>query len=238
MATMTLDDLSAQFSRAFGNQLIAVVLYGSAARGEHVAERSDLNVLVVVRALTPATLRAAAVTARAWHALGNPPPLILTEAEWRSSRDIFAIEHADILERHRVLTGALPDGPRTVAREDLRHQLEFEAMGKLLRLRRGILASSGEAKEELALLEAARSAVLVLFRSLLRVEGEAATGTSEEVVRRASALAGFDATVFLDLEAHARGTARIPSEKADEALAAFHAGLEKFVAHVDGLVAG
>ena len=35
MATMTLDDLSAQFSRAFGNQLIAVVLYGSAARGEH-----------------------------------------------------------------------------------------------------------------------------------------------------------------------------------------------------------
>ena len=112
-----------------------------------------------------------------------------------------------------MLTGALPDGPRTVAREDLRHQLEFEAMGKLLRLRRGILASSGEAKEELALLEAARSAVLVLFRSLLRVEGEAATGTSEEVVRRASALAGFDATVFLDLEAHARGTARIPPRR-------------------------
>jgi predicted nucleotidyltransferase len=235
MATMTLDDLSAQLSRAFGDQLVAVVLYGSAARGEHVAERSDLNVLVLVRTLTPAALRAAAVTARAWHAVGNPPPLVLTEAEWRSSRDIFAIEYADILERHRVLTGALPDGPRTVAPEDLRHQLEFEAMGKLLRLRRGILASNGEAEEELALLGAARSAVLVLFRTLLRVHGEGAPAASDDVIRRAAALAKFDATVFLDLETHARGTARIPPERADEALAAYHAALETFVAHVDGL---
>ena len=145
MATMTLDDLSAQLSRAFGDQLVAVVLYGSAARGEHVARRSDFNVLVMVRTLAPAALRAAAATAHAWHAAGNPPPLILTEAEWRSSRDVFAIEFADILERHRVLTGAFPDGPRTVDPAHLRHQLEFEAMGKLLRLRRGILACNGDA---------------------------------------------------------------------------------------------
>lgn len=236
MTTMTLDTLTARLSQAHGDQLIAVVLYGSAARGEHDAKRSDYNVLVLVRSLTPAALRAAAGTAHAWQAAGNPPPLILTEAEWRSSRDVFAIEVADILERHRVLTGALPDGPRQVDPAHLRHQLEFEAMGKLLRLRRGILACNGDAKEELALLVAARSAVLVLFRTLLRAHGEPAPAASEAVVRRAAELGGFDAAPFLEVLAHASGAAPIPETRADDVLTAFHAGLERFVAHVDRLV--
>ena len=30
----------------------------------------------------------------------------LTEAEWRSSVDVFAMEHADILQRHKILYAA------------------------------------------------------------------------------------------------------------------------------------
>ena len=50
MAKMTLDDLTAQLRKAHGDQLTAVVLYGSAARNERPDQRSDLNVLVIVRA--------------------------------------------------------------------------------------------------------------------------------------------------------------------------------------------
>lgn len=235
MATMTLDELSARLSQAFADDLMAVVLYGSAARGEHLGDQSDYNVLVIVRALTPAALRAAAATAHAWHASGNPPPLILTEAEWRSSRDVFAIEYADILDRHRVLTGAFPDGPRRVDPAHLRHQLEFEAMGKLLRLRRGILACNGDAAQELELLAAARSAVLVLFRTLLRAQDEPAQPNSEAVVRRVAELAGFDPAPFVAVIGHVAGTAAIPTERADDVLTAFHDGLQRFVAHVDRL---
>lgn len=236
MKRMTLDDLSAQLSQAHGDQLVAVVLYGSAARGEHRGDTSDHNVLVIVRRLTPAALRASATAAHAWHAAGNPPPLILTEAEWRSSRDIFAIEYADILEKHRVLTGAFPDGPRGVDVAHLRHQLEFEAMGKLLRLRRGILACDGDVTEELALLAASRSAVLVLFRTLLRVHGEVSPPSSVNVVRRAAELAAFDAAPFLAVLAHVDGSSPLPPERVDEVLNAYHTGLERFVAYVDSLV--
>ena len=236
MAKMTLDDLSAQLSQAHGDQLTAVVLYGSAAGGEHHADRSDHNVLVIVRTLVPAALRATAAATQAWQAAGNPPPLILSEAEWRSSRDVFAIEYADILERHRVLTGALPDGPRNVDPTHLRHQLEFEAMGKLLRLRRGILACNGDVKQELTLLAASKSAVLVLFRTLLRVHGESAPASSEAVVRRAAALAGFDPVPFIEVVAHEAGRGTIPPERVDDLLTAYHAGIERFVAHVDQLV--
>ncbi|HET8770006.1 MAG TPA: nucleotidyltransferase domain-containing protein [Gemmatimonadaceae bacterium] len=234
MAKMTLEDLTTQLTRAHGDQLTAVVLYGSAARGEHVKATSDLNVLVIVRSLTPATLRASAAAAAAWGKAGNPPPLILTDAEWASSRDVFAMEYADIQEVHRVLAGTLPAGP-AVALADLRHQLEFEAMGKLLQFRRGILACDGDAKRELDLLTAMKGTTLVLFRTLLRAHGKAVPTESTEAVRQAAALADLDAAPFLEVVAHAHGTVKIAVARADEVLRAYHAGLQRFVAHVDAL---
>lgn len=236
MARMTLETLTAELQRAHGDALVAVVLYGSAARGERIEQKSDFNVLVIVRALTSASLRATASTAKAWAAAGNPPPLILTEAEWRSSRDVFAIEVADILDRHRVLAGALPAEPSAVDPMHLRHQLEFEAMGKLIALRQGILRAEGSAEQELQLLAASKSAVLVLFRTLLRVHGERGMDGSAAVVKRAAELAGFDAAPFVQVVDHVAGTATIPASQADAVLGAYHAGLERFVAHVDALV--
>ncbi|MFN0099084.1 MAG: hypothetical protein ACKVS7_10450 [Gemmatimonadaceae bacterium] len=236
MAAMTLDTLTADLQRVHGDALVAVVLYGSAARGERIEQKSDFNVLVIVRALTSATLRATAGSAKAWAASGNPPPLILTETEWRSSRDVFAIEVADILDRHRVLAGALPAEPSAVDMPHLRHQLEFEAMGKLIALRQGILRAEGSAEQELQLLAASKSAVLVLFRTLLRVHGERGMDGSVAVVKRAAELAGFDAAPFVQVVDHVAGTATIPASQADAVLGAYHAGLERFVAHVDALV--
>lgn len=235
MAAMTLDGFTEALRAAHGDALVAVALYGSAARGEHVAKHSDHNVLVLVRTLTPAALRATATATRAWTRLGNPPPLVLTEAEWASSRDVFAMEVADILAHHRELHGTLPHGI-PVDPADLRHQLEFEAMGKLLALRQGILAANGAAAKELALLASTRSAVLVLFRTLLRVHGDATTGGAADVVRRATGHAGIDPVPFLAVLAHVDGSAPIPAARADEVLTAYHAGLARFVAHVDGLV--
>jgi hypothetical protein len=76
----------------------------------------------------------------------------------------------------------------------------------------------------------------VLFRTLLRVHGEGAETASDEVVRRAAARAGFDPAPFLAVLAHASGAAVIPPADADAILTAYHAGLERLVAHVDALV--
>jgi hypothetical protein len=238
MAKMTLEGLTTQLTSALGDDLTAVVLYGSAAREERAGKRADHDVLVIVRRLTPASLRAVAPAARSWAKAGNPPPLILTETEWRSSADVFAIEVADILDRHRVLAGALPTEPSRVDPADLRHQLEAEAMGKLIALRQGILAAEGDAAKELALLAASRSAVLVLFRTLLRIHGEPRGSDSAEDVRRAAARAGFDAAPFLDVLEHVKGSTAIAAARADAVLEAYHAGLEVFVAHVDAMASG
>src|SRR5215471_17402461 len=113
MARMTLEELVSQLRAAYASALNAVVLYGSAAAGEHIAKKSDYNVLVVVDALDANRLAAASAVSRAWAEAGNPAPLTLTTSEWRGSADIFPMEYADILERHRVLFGTPPfDGVR------------------------------------------------------------------------------------------------------------------------------
>ena len=52
MARMTLDELVSQLRAAYGTALRSIVLYGSATTGEHIAKRSDYNVLVIVDAFS------------------------------------------------------------------------------------------------------------------------------------------------------------------------------------------
>src|SRR3954470_22141681 len=163
MAKMTPEELVEQLRAAYGNALNSVVLYGSAAAGEHIPKRSDYNVLVVVDSLSLDKLRAAAAVARAWAEAGNPPPLTLTSREWRGSADIFPMEYADILERHRVLYGSAPFDGIAVQAADLRLQLVHEAMGKLLKLRQSVLAAANDDKRLLELMAASASTIMVLF---------------------------------------------------------------------------
>src|SRR5918992_2504822 len=163
MAKMTLEELVAQLRAAFGAELRSVVLYGSAASGEHIPKQSDYNVLVLVDSLDVSRLDAVGAVVRAWNDAGNPPPFTLTAEEWRRSADVFPMEYSDIQERHRVLYGAPPfDGVR-VAPADLRRQLESEAMGKLLHLRQGVLAAGGGGRPHPARLGATRTTPPVLF---------------------------------------------------------------------------
>lgn len=231
---MTVQELTQRLAGAFGASCSAVALYGSSAvRPE--GEAGDVNVLVIVRTLDPTALRQAATALAQWQKEGNRAPLILTEAEWRSSRDVFAMEHADIAARHRLLHGALPP-LREPDVADLRHQLEYEAMGALIHLRQGILASSGDPLRALDLLRVATSTIFALLRGLLRVHGAPVPEDAAELVRSAANRAGFDGTPFLEMLEHSRGARSIPPARAHEVLDACHAACKLVVAHVDAML--
>lgn len=237
MAKMTLDDLVAQLRAAYGGALRAVVLYGSAAAGEHRAGRSDYNVLVVVESIGMAQLRAVAATARAWGEAGHPPPLTLTVAEWLSSADVFPMEYADVLERHRALHGALPLEGITVSPLELRREVEQQVLGKLLQLRQGIVASGGVPKRQLELLEASLSTLMVIFRGVVRLLGESPAAEYEGLVGRVASAAAFDPGPFVRVIRHARGTEKLAPEAAEGILAAYLEALGALVAYVDRFAA-
>ncbi len=232
MATVTLKEFTARLATAFGADLGAVVLYGSAVGRGDDAPRGARNLLVILKTLRPEALRRAAADVGTWQAQGERAPLILTESEWRSSRDVFAIEHADIAARHEVLAGALPTSP-TAAADDLRRQLEYEAMGALIHLRQGILACAGNRAHEAELLRATKGTVFALLRAVLRLSGAAVPGDDSALAAAAARIAGFDAAPFQAVAAHAPGATPLAPAAVDGILTGYHDGLKRLVAFVD-----
>jgi hypothetical protein len=178
-------------------------------------------------------LEAVAAVVRAWSDAGNPPPFTLTVEEWRRSADIFPMEYSDILERHRILHGEPPFEGLRIDPGDLRWQLELEAMGKLLHLRQGVLAAGGDGKRQLELLAVSKSAILVLFRATLRLQGQTPSRDAFEVVRGAAAIAGFDPAPFERVIRHVRKEQAIRATEANAVLAAYVRGVERLVAYLD-----
>jgi hypothetical protein len=234
MAKMTLDELTSQLRAAYGAELRSIVLYGSAAAGEHIPRHSDQNVLVIVNALPPTVLQAASAASRAWSDAGNPAPLTLTMTEWRGSSDIFPMEYADILERHRVLHGEDPTQGMTVEARDLRLQLEQEAMGKLLRLRQGVLASGGDASRQIDLLDASLTAIMIIFRAFLRLHGTSPSTDNAAVTEAVARRAGFDAAPFIRVVQHVRGAEKLTSDDIAPVIAGYLLGMERLVGYLDG----
>jgi hypothetical protein len=143
------------------------------------------------------------------------------------------MEYADILERHRVLYGTPPFDGISVDRQHLRLQLEHEAMGKLLKLRQGVLASGGEAKAQTELLAASLSTIMVIFRAVQRLHGVVPTTDYERLSQDVAQRVGFDATPFARVVRHVRGTEKIGSSDVSAVLAGYLEGMHRLVAYLD-----
>jgi hypothetical protein len=230
---MSLEELVSQLRAAYGADLRSIVLYGSAASSEHIAKRSDYNVLVIVESLDAAKLAGASAAARAWGEAGNHAPLTLTTAEWRGSSDIFPMEYSDILERHKILYGDPPfDGIR-VEKSDLRLQLEQEAMGKLIKLRQGTLASGNDGGRQVELLAASASSIMIIFRAFLRLQGGAAPKDNLALAQDVGRIAAFDSEPFKRVVCHVRGEQTIGASDASGVLSGYLRGMEQLVGYLD-----
>jgi predicted nucleotidyltransferase len=70
-----------------GTNLASVVLYGSAAAGDHIELRSDYNILIALNRITPEDLRQAQAPMREWQRLGHPLPVYFTVEELSDAAD-------------------------------------------------------------------------------------------------------------------------------------------------------
>ncbi len=230
---MSLDELVSQLRAAYGPALRAVVLYGSTVAGERIPRRSDSNVLLVVSELPLETLRAAAAVTKAWVADGNPPPMIFTEREWRSSADVFPMEYADILERNRVLFGDDVFAGISVSPEHLRLQVEQEAMGALLHLRQSVFGASANTRAQIEILERSLSKLMILLRAVVRLHGDTPPTDYEALSRMVADRSGFDAEALVRVVRHVRGQARIRAGEAAKALGDYLLAVEHLAHHLD-----
>ncbi len=194
------EDLVQKLEQALGSGVRSVVLYGSAAAGDHVGKRSDYNVLVVADTLGLKELLALSKPSAAWRKAGNPSPLFFTMERLQKSADVFPIEILDIKESHRVLSGEDVLDQIEVHTENLRLILEHQLKSSLIRLREGFLLTEGKSKRVLELMIDSISTILVLFRAALRIYQDEVPPRKMDALSALASHLRFDESVFVTIE--------------------------------------
>ena len=180
----------------------SAVLYGSAARGDFVPGRSDLNLILVTDDLSPARLSRLGGAFATWRKSGYEPPLVILRSEWGRASDVFPIEIADMRCGYQVLRGPDPLAGLEVAPADLRQALEREFRGKLLRLRQGYVAAAGDPAPLGLLATRSSGTFLALLRALLVLLGRSVPAAPIEVATAAAAAMGMHGEALLNVVRH------------------------------------
>ncbi len=177
-----LSGLIERLNRTYGDRLVSAILYGSAAMGDWNEHHSDLNVLCVLSRITSQELAESEPVFKWWRDQGNPPPLLLTLDEVRSSTDCFPMEFHDMKEHRRVLSGQDVVENLAIDRSFYRAQVEHDLRAKQIRLRQKAAEVLSERDHLRKLLTDSISTFSVLGRHALILSGHQPRWKRQEIV--------------------------------------------------------
>jgi predicted nucleotidyltransferase len=191
-----LKELVDKLERAFHDRLVSVILYGSAAGEDHHAKFSDLNVLCVLKEITPRELSESEPILRWWRDQHHPSPTLMSEEEVHNSADCFPIEFRDMKDRRKVLYGLDVIAEVQVDGKFYRAQIEHELRSKLFRLRQQGARVLSDPVALLKLCLDSVSTFCVLGRHALVAAGVDAKTERRAVVHQLSNTLKMDVTPF------------------------------------------
>lgn len=193
-----------ELQHLFGERLVSACVYGSAVFQEELpdmkAKYKDINVLVILESLDLSDLEKASSVGKWWERVGHSLPLFLSEAEWEQSKDVFALEYADIQDNHYVAYGKDVFSAVEVVPDALRLVCELELHRKLIFLRQRLLLYRDKPDALLDLLQSSVNSFSALFRGVLRLQPgtQAVPQKSYEVFEALRPLIqAYDPTPFL-----------------------------------------
>jgi hypothetical protein len=196
MRDQVLEEFTERLGSAHGAHLVSVILYGDAAVGAGAKGAHARRILVVLDRITPPDLRAAHDAFAEWTAAGNPPPVYFTTAEIAEASDVFPMEFLDMMDRRRVLAGRDVLDGHVVSTQNLRHQIEYELRGGLIRLRRLYIPSSEDPARLSKMLVESLGTFARLFRFALGLVGASAPVSQREIVQASVARFALDGAPF------------------------------------------
>ena len=232
-----LNGLLRDLQATHGDNLVSVVLYGSAAAGDHIELRSDYNLLITLKSITPEDLRLAQPPMREWQRLGHPLPVYFTAEELSDAADVFPIEFHQMANARVVLYGQDPFEVVRLSDANLRHQTEYELRSKLIQLRRMYIPASTSIEKLCDLMSDSLASFAALFRAVLILYGEDAPVAKPDCVRAAVRRFGLQIEPFEKIFAFRASDYEPPTEKeANDIFAAYMTQIDGVIQAVDEFV--
>jgi len=202
---ITLEPLVAEFSALHGENLRCLALYGSAAEGNFIKGKSNINTIAVFKDLQFDTLKKSAPLVAKNMKKGILAPVMVTQAHLAASTDVFPVEYLGMREAHVVLHGEDLLKDLKISKEDLKRECEEMIKGLSVRLRSSYLEAAADEEALGRLLREAVPALMPVFRSLVFSKGVAYPRSHEQTVIQAGMVLGFDDHLLGQLLAARRG---------------------------------
>ena len=102
-------------------------------------------------------------------------------------------------------------------------------------MRGGVLLAGNDSGEQIKLMTASLSTLMVVFRGLLRLAGRTPPHGHAEIAREVGALTGIDAAPFEAVSQQIRDSKAIPKERAQVVLGAYLTAMKAVTAYVSAL---
>jgi len=221
-------ELKQDYVALFGDDLVAIILYGSGARGEYVPKKSDINLLIVLSDKGIERLGDATDAVAKWRKRNVRVPLVMTRGYIQSSLDAFPLEFFNIKSAYQVIQGEDILKDVVIQKEDLRLQCERELKAKLLLLRESFLEANNKSHLLRELVAQSLSAFISIFKALLYLKGDEVPEKNDAVLSATVQSFGLDREIFQTLWYIKRG-----EKKSDRG--ALKEIVQKYVSEIRGL---
>ena len=220
---------------SLGDDLLSVLLYGSAASGDFQPDYSDINLLCVLRVVGVTEMRRVGTTIAWWSAQKQSMPLLLSLEESRNGSDAFPIEFLDISQSHKLLLGKNLFAAMEVNPQHHRRQVEHELRSTLHKFRGQYLAMMGSDDAVMQMMAKSVSSFATLTRHAALLHGDQVGTQKREIFKAAAARFGMNPMPFDTLLAIREGTQQVVGESIHLLFAAYLEQITRVIKAVDQL---
>lgn len=180
-----------------GENIVSIMLYGSAAGGFYVPRQSDINLMVIFNELGFKELKSSLRLINQGIAKKITAPLFLSLKHIETSKDVFPIEFLEIKDNNILLYGKDIFGDLQIDQVNIRLFCEREIKGKLIRMREAYLEVGLKRKGIEALMKESLSSLMPIFRALIRIKNQKPDVDREKILSALSEQYGLDKNVFI-----------------------------------------
>ncbi|MCX6639543.1 MAG: nucleotidyltransferase domain-containing protein [bacterium] len=227
------ESFAAELKRVFNEGLVAVILTGSAARGDFLKGKSDVNLLVILSSESIGHLEKITAILKNFRGRGLSSPVFMAPDAIQRSLDSYPLEFLDFKLFHRTVSGEDPLKDIAIPKQPLRLQIERELRGKLLLLRQIYAMHSQNNKELLFALQKAGKLFTAVFQGILELNNQPIPADRSKLFQDAGTMAGFSCQAFQVLLDVRKGEKK---ENLQEIFNTFLNEIDQLVYWIDGFV--